>query len=199
MRACRVLATCISGIAVVATPALAHALGPVDVELAAKGGYGTTLSNGPSDLLGGGLGARAGVSFFDFYAGVDVVYYLGHTVTPVPGETVSADALMTGVDLGYGFHVPLLTIRPVLGVGDFFARGTVDRTPCMYCQITEVLHSTSSQHNLYFEPGVTVLVPLGVVFLGADANLFIVPHNIGESGDPTQLAFTLHGQVGVHF
>jgi hypothetical protein len=70
---------------------------------------------------------------------------------------------------------------------------------CPQPQLTIQTHSGSGEHNLYFEPGVTALVPLGTFFVGADANLFVLPHIADESGDKPQTAFTVHGQVGVHF
>src|SRR5580704_7161554 len=64
-------------VAIVAFPTKAKALGPVDIEVGARAG----AAFGPLAPLGFGIGGRAGVSFFGFYAGVDVIDYLGATST----------------------------------------------------------------------------------------------------------------------
>ncbi|HEY5242199.1 MAG TPA: hypothetical protein VIJ22_12060 [Polyangiaceae bacterium] len=169
----------------------AHALGPIDLEVAAKAGLGTNPSGGPINPLGFGLGGRGGVSFFGFYGGIDVIYYLGgsETLTP-PGpvgtgsEKASLHTLMYGLDLGYNFKVAILTIRPLLGLGNF----TVTSNP-----------GGNSASNLYLEPGVTALVSLGTVFVGADANLLVLPGISTPTGSQTETAFTLHGQIGLRF
>ena len=161
----------------------AHALGPIDLELAAKAGGGTNPSSGPINPLGVGLGGRGGVSFFGIYAGVDAMYYLGGSQT-VDGEKYSVHTVMYGLDLGYNFKIAILTIRPLLGIGNF----VVSSSP-----------SSGSENNLYLEPGVTALVSLGTLFVGADANLLVLPGINGPTGSSTETAFTVHGQVGVRF
>jgi len=199
MRSTRTAIPLVSSLLAVSVPRAARAVGPVDFELGAKAGGGTNIAGGPSDLLGFGLGGRGGVSAFNFYGGVDLMHYFGSSVTPAAGETISASAWMAGVDLGYSFKIAILTIRPQLGTGDLFVSSSSSLTACRYCQITIPTHGSSSGHNLYFEPGVTALVPLGIYFAGLDANWFILPHIVDESGDKPQTAFTLHGQLGVHF
>ncbi len=161
----------------------AHALGPIDLEVAAKAGLGTNPSSGPINPLGFGLGGRGGVSFFGFYGGVDVMYYLGGSQN-IAGVNESAHTLMYGLDLGYNFKVAILTIRPLLGLGNF----TVTSNP-----------GGNSASNLYLEPGVTALVSLGTVFVGVDANLLVLPGINTPTGSQTQTAFTLHGQIGLRF
>jgi len=162
----------------------AHALGPIDLELGAKVGAGTAPSNsGPINPLGFGLGGRGGVSFFGIYAGVDAMYYLGGSQT-IDGEKVSLHTVMYGLDLGYNFKIAILTIRPLLGIGNF----VVSSSP-----------SSGNESNLYLEPGVTALVSLGTLFVGADANLLVLPGINGPTGSSTETAFTVHGQVGVRF
>jgi hypothetical protein len=59
----------------------ASALGPVDIEVAAKVGGGTNPENNSHDAgpnpLGFGFGGRAGVSVSGLYAGLSFGYYLG--------------------------------------------------------------------------------------------------------------------------
>ena len=58
--------------------------------------------------------------------------------------------------------------------------------------------ATSSSH-LYFEPGVVALIPLGLLYVGADANLLVIPGVARGTEDSTFTAFTVHGQIGVQF
>jgi hypothetical protein len=166
----------------------AHALGPIDLEIGAKAGVGTQPSgtNGGINPLGFGVGGRGGVSFFGLYAGVDLMYYLGGSEN-IGGVSFSEHTLMYGVDLGYNFKVAIVTIRPLLGIGNF----TVT---------TSGGGLSNDSSNLYLEPGVTGLVSLGLLYVGADANLLVLP-GVSQSGgsSTTETAFTLHGQVGLRF
>ena len=165
----------------------ARALGPIDLEVGAKAGVGTNPSSGPANPLGFGLGGRGGVSFFGFYGGLNLLYYFGGS-TNVAGTDVSYHTLMYGLELGYNIKLAILTIRPQLGIGNAVFTAGPSGGP-----------STDSS-NLYLEPGVTGLVSLGTVFVGADANLLLLPSVAqGDGSHSTQTAFTLHGQVGVRF
>jgi hypothetical protein len=67
-------------------PKQAHALGPLDLEFGAKVGGATNPGGNPQNVLGFGLGGRAGVSVLGLYGGVNVVYYFGSSQTmPVDG------------------------------------------------------------------------------------------------------------------
>lgn len=163
----------------------ARALGPIDVEAAlqAGGGSNPSTASGSINPLGFGIGGRAGVALFGFYGGVNVIDYLGGSET-VLGEKVSAHALMYGLDLGFNIKVAILTIRPQLGLGNF------------------VLSTSPGSNNpsyFYLQPGVVGLVSLGLVFVGADANLLVLPSVNTGTGNQAQTAFTAHGQVGVRF
>jgi hypothetical protein len=172
----------------------AHALGPIDLEIGAKAGGGTNPFGQPPNPLGFGLGGRAGVAFFGIYAGVDAMYYFGGKSTLTPpgvqtgGESFSDHSAMYGFDLGYNFKIALLTIRPQLGIGNFTVTSGVDG------------QGSSSHSNLYLEPGLTALVSLGLLYVGADANILVLPGvEQPTGGTGTNTAFTLHGQVGVRF
>jgi hypothetical protein len=167
----------------------ASALGPVDVEIAAKVGGGTnplsevTYLNPPAkqpNPLGFGLGARAGVSILGFYGGLSFMDYLG-TSQVGQGVTESLKSVLYGVEVGYNIGVPLLTLRPQLGIGK-------------YTQSESLSGTSDSTSNLYLEPGVTGLLSFGMWIVGADANVLFLP---GLSG--SQPAFTAHGQVGIKF
>src|SRR5271156_6067816 len=86
----------------------AQALGPVDLEGSLKVGYG-------SNDLGFGIGGRAGVALFGFYAGPSVVYYVGADSS---GVDQGPQLLAYGGELGFGFKIWRLTIRPLVGFGD---------------------------------------------------------------------------------
>jgi hypothetical protein len=88
----------------------AHALGPIDLEIAAKAGYG-------SNDFGFGFGGRAGISFFGFYGGLSAVDYLGKSV-----DDVTTHTLLLGGELGFGIKISRLTIRPLLGLGEGSSR-----------------------------------------------------------------------------
>jgi hypothetical protein len=175
----------------------AHALGPLDIEIAAKVGYGSDPSNGAGlSRLGFGVGGRAGIALFGIYAGVNIVDYLGGTAgpescPPMAGTHVDpacaggpVHALMYGGEFGYGFKISIVTIRPQIGIGSVL--------------VSSPIANTSS---LYLEPGVTGLVAIGILLLGVDANIAIFPDAsaINNQGSSALTAFTIHGQVGVRF
>ena len=144
------------------------------VEVGAKGGVGA-IYNGGLNPLGFGLGGRAGVVLFDHvYAGANLMYYFG------TGGT--AHTWMYGVEAGWGFEPrENVTIRPQVGFGN----GTFGSTG-------------SARNNLYVEPGVTVLVGLGTLFVGADVNVLFFPGLDLEDGG-SGFFITVHGQAGVRF
>jgi len=176
-------------IAAIATSArTAHALGPVDVEVAAKvGGATNPYSGGAVSPMGFGLGGRAGVVLLELlYGGVNLMYYVGSTGPdigyPSPTATISGHAWMYGVEAGFGVKpIDILTIRPQVGLGN--ATFNFSRKPGDY-----------DVSNLYVEPGITVLLSLGTWFVGADANALVIP-GLAQSN----AVFTAHGQVGVKF
>ncbi len=166
----------LASIAIVSSTREAHALGPIDLEVGAKAGVGTKPYSGDGpNPLGFGLGGRAGVVLFDhLYGGVDLMYYFGGSE-----NGVSFNTLMYGAEAGWGFKLlEIITIRPQVGLGN--ATFSVSGGP--------------SNSNLYVEPGVTGLVTLGTLFVGADANVLVFPGLANSNA-----AFTLHGQVGLKF
>jgi hypothetical protein len=97
----------------------------------------------------------------------------------------SLKAMLYGFEGGYNLDiVHVLTIRPQLGIGEYDGHSSGGALPT----------GTADGKDLYLEPGVTVVVPLGFWFVGADANLILLP---GQSGSRT--GFTFHGQLGLHF
>jgi hypothetical protein len=187
-----------AGMISLAWPTEAHALGPIDLEVGAKVGYATNPDSANSfNSLGFGVGGRAGISFLGIYVGGNLMYYTGGSAD-FGVDKISQHALQYGVEAGYGFKIAILTLRPQVGVGNLHSFGTVtfpsgDST------------SLAAYNNLYIEPGLTALISLGLVYVGADANLLVLPR--ADSADPvtgasttkTETAFTVHGQVGVKF
>jgi len=181
------LATAGLNVAILALPAKADALGPVDIEIGARAGVA-----GPHvpPLLGFGIGGRGGVSFISgLYAGIDIIDYLGGAAPcgsckqgpggpGVVGAPQSA-ALLYGFEAGYNLKVSLVTIRPQFGVGRFsLVPGFVS-------------------NSVYFEPGVVALVSLGRLFVGADVGALLIDSS--SSFGPGFVVLTFHGQIGVTF
>ena len=170
----------------------AHALGPVDLEVGAKVGGATNpvSGSGATNPLGFGVGGRAGLAFLGgIYVGGNIMYYFGgsqnENLVGAAGNSsvsVSFNTLMYGGELGYGIKIlDLLTIRPQVGLGN-----------------ANITASAAGQSNssgyVYVEPGVTGLIGLGLLFVGADANVLLLPTLSGN-----QAAFSIHGQIGVQF
>ncbi|HEY2515528.1 MAG TPA: hypothetical protein VGI39_31890 [Polyangiaceae bacterium] len=153
----------------------AKALGPIDLEVGLKGGYATNPDNvsGISNGLGPGFGARAGVGIFNLYGGVNVVRYFGEN---------SLSAWEVGAEVGYSIKLSILTLRPQVGFGDM-----LQSVPAQVPGIT-------LGDSFYLEPGLTALIGLGLLYVGADANALFL-----TSAGPSTAALTIHGQVGVKF
>src|SRR5271165_811947 len=152
---------CIFGLAstvIVTSARTAHALGPVDVEVGAKGGVGA-IYNGSPNPLGFGLGGRAGVVLFDhLYGGVNLMYYFG------AGDG-SVHTLMYGVEAGWGLKpLDTVTIRPQIGLGNasfgYQSLGQCFQQSSCYGATTSPVTDSEylGRNDLYVEPGVTVLV-----------------------------------------
>jgi hypothetical protein len=194
----------------------AHALGPVDVEIGAIAGAGTLPThqgNGAVVLgssgeavpnpLGFGLGGRAGVGLHGLYAGVEGLYDFGGS----DAYGVKAHSDLFGVDVGYSFKLPIVTIRPLVGIGNFTE--TVSGLPQPSCPAGSgpcSVPNSQSYNTLYVQPGITVLVSLGTLYVGADANLLMLTSLPGYAGcqcsngqDQLELALTFHAQAGVRF
>jgi hypothetical protein len=165
----------------------ASALGPVSVEIGAKVGAGTNPTGDSLNPFGFGLGARAGVSFFNIYAGLSFMYYFGGKADiPDSTDKRSGKTVLYGFEGGYDFNiVNVVIIRPQLGIGVYNGnfKGPGGFTT-----------DTADGKNLYLEPGVTAVVPLGLWFVGGDANALFLP---GQSG--SSAGFTFHGQIGFKF
>ena len=170
----------------------AHALGPVDVEVGAKAGAATNPADSPSpNPLGLGIGARGGVSFLGLYGGLNAMYYVGSS-SDVGALHLSNHALQLGLEAGYGFTFSILTIRPQIGFGSISFSGSSSGT---VAGVT--VNGDSSDSHFYVEPGVTGLIGLGLWYVGADANVLVIPGvDQGNGNSKTFTSFTMHGQFG---
>ena len=148
----------------------ANALGPIDVEIAGKLGYG---SNFPTNF---GFGGRAGVSFFGLYGGLNVVEYPFQVLT-------------YGGEVGYGIKVSILTIRPLFGFGD----AAVSLTPTAAICASGGTCPSLDTNYFYVQPGGLLELAFGHLILGVDAAAF-VPTVSGS-----QASFTMNGEIGVKF
>ena len=183
-------AAALSSLVLCASARDAHALGPVDLEIAAKAGAGTNPApSGAPNPLGFGVGARAGVALLGFYGGLNVVNYFGQD-----NGLVSTHALQYGIEAGFGLTLLALTIRPQVGLGNISFSSSVDGSGL-----------SVSNSNIYVEPGVTGLISLGgTFFIGIDLNALIIPGVssptlVDPNASSTYTAFTAHGQLGVKF
>jgi hypothetical protein len=166
----------------------ARALGPIDLEAGVKAGVGTNPESTGPNPYGVGLGARAGVGIFHLYLGATAIHYFGGSFDfPAPISTkVDYSSTLFGVELGYTISaIPLVDIRPQIGLGSASFSASSNGT-------------SSSTSKFYLEPGLTVIVPLGLLFVGADANALIVPGVDTPAGtSKSYTSFTLHGQLGI--
>lgn len=178
----------------------AHALGPVGVEVGAIAGAGTVPSNTPSgspSILGFGLGGRGGVVLSGFYGGVEGLYYFGSSENGYSGHSE-----MYGVDLGYGFKLPFITIRPLVGIGNFTQHVSGSSTIESLSPGTpgQTVSVEDNRSTLYVQPGITALVSLGTLYVGADANVLLLTSlTESDGGSGLGAAVTIHGQVGLRF
>jgi hypothetical protein len=185
-----------------AVPKSAWALGPVDLEIAARGG-GAFLANEPAGApnpLGFGLGGRAGVDIFtSYYVGVTGMYYFGATASSNTDD-ISTHAVQYGVDVGYNIYLfkliglpdtigKLLDLRPQLGIGNL----TISESQGLVAPGSPGL-STPSQDvsNLYLEPGLVGLISVGWFLAGADVNALWIPKESGPNA-----GLTAHIQLGI--
>lgn len=195
------LAAAVAGGCTFAFSRPARALGPIDVEAAARvGGATNPIKDSSINPLGFGAGGRAGVSLFGIYAGVSGMYYFGgsqtetipsSSITPSTSVKLNESSWLFGFEGGYSLKILLLTIRPTVQVGSYTVHASVGGTSIAG---VAVQGSSNDVHNIYVEPGVTALLGFGLWFVGADANVFLTP-GLNNS----KAAFMGNGQIGVKF
>jgi hypothetical protein len=172
--------------AVLFTAADAHALGPLDIELAGRVGGGIETSGDPTGPFGPGLGGRVGatISGTGVYGGLTFDYYFGGS-QQAGGVSVQQHAVLYGLEGGYGVQLAnILTLRGQLAFGNLaYTAGSYDKS------------------GIYVEPGITALVFLRSLILGVDAGVVFLPgfSPMGPLPNTPGPALLLHGQVGWRF
>jgi hypothetical protein len=151
------------------------------------------------NILGLGVGGRAGVSFFNAYLGASFMYYLAPGVGSngsQPGVVFSEgdstlSSILYGAEVGYGFTWKIVTIRPQVGLGNYVLRSA-----------NSTFNRTLTVQSIYVEPGATLEFKWSYFLLGLDANALVLPQLGGppeSTGQTVHPAFTFHGQVGLAF
>jgi hypothetical protein len=192
---------------VIASAREAHALGPVGVEVGGIAGYGSNPIH-PSNAgnpFGVGVGGRAGLTFFGLYAGARAIYYFGKD--PSGDDIQKRHSLFYGGEFGSNIRLGPLAIRPQLGAGLADLAGNPEGShPFTSTGLASSgdFDQTTTTHRryIYIEPGIAAIITLGTYFIGADANLLIIPSvtdNDPSIAQSTYLAVTLHGQAGFSF
>jgi len=157
--------------AVATFSASAAALPLVGISASLRGLYGVGLgdsqkvqasvnasqSNSSKDWnpYGVGLGVRGGVTLFSIYAGASLDYFFAET-THLEGMKISGGRLQVMANLGYELGLPLITLRPFLGVG--YAQTRIESS----------IGTDHSKHELALAPGAELMVSLGLVNLSGE-------------------------------
>ena len=152
--------------AVATLSASAAALPLVGISASVRGLYGVGLGdsqkvqasvntgqpNPSSDWnpYGAGIGLRGGVTLLSIYAGASLDYFFAET-TRLAGMKITGGRLQVMGNVGYEIGLPLLTLRPFLGVG--YAQ----------TQIQSNLGPDHSKNELVLAPGAELMVSLGLV------------------------------------
>ena len=161
--------------------ASAAALPLVGVSATVRGLYGAALGDsqqvavagGPngisasSDLspYGWGLGLRGGVTLFSVYAGVSFDYFFSESVKLQGFEVEGGNTQVMG-NLGYELSIPLITLRPFLGVG--YGRTRLESKQGF----------DSATDRLVIAPGAELLVSLGIVNVSGELR-----YNLANTAD----------------
>jgi hypothetical protein len=112
--------------------------------------------------------------------GAALHYYFGESTNLGVGSFRDT-SLLYGAEAGYSFTLWLVTLRPLVGVGEYAVHTTFPG-------------ESSTTRNVYVQPAVAGLIALGPALLGVDTGVLLLP------GMPTsQAAWTIEGQAGVRF
>ncbi len=143
-------------------------------EVVGKAGY----ASGVNTL---GLGGRLGYAYRGLYGGLSFVDFF-------PLGTLAANAVVAEAEVGYGFTIAFVTIRPLLGVGFGFSDGPE-------CQLAPVGQPVPCGSNGTFvlQPGGLVQLGFGHLIFGVDASAFI------PFGTGSEVVLEVDGQVGARF
>jgi hypothetical protein len=147
------------------------------------------VGNGFKDGYNIGIGARGGVTLpMSLYLGGTILYHLGKT-TSDSGADFKANIWYFGGEGGYDIGAGPLTIRPYLGLGYANLRASAPDV----CALGACVGGSYSDGKLAFWPGVTGLVGLGSLFVGADLRYVLLV----DAEDAN--AFSAFATLGVNF
>jgi len=150
---------------------------------------GLLVGNGFKEGYGFGLGARAGVTLpLSVYVGGTFVYHLGETKSTAAGDR-SVNVWYVGAEGGYDLGVGPLTLRPYLGLGYAHVRAA---SPDV-CAFGQCVSASGSNGEFALWPGVTALVGLGGLFVGADLR-YVVLVDVEDFN-----AFSAFATIGMSF
>jgi hypothetical protein len=150
---------------------------------------GVLVGNGFKDGYNLGIGARGGVTLpMSLYVGGTIVYHLGKTDSTSIGD-ITRNIWYLGAEGGYDLGAGPLTIRPYLGFG--YAHLSVSAPDA--CALGTCVGGSNSVGKLAFWPGVTGLVGVGSLFVGADLRYVLLVDV--EDGN----AFSVFGTAGLSF
>src|SRR6185437_1019374 len=110
------------------------------------------------------------------YLGLTAIAYFGGSFdapSPTAGHvTIGWSSTLIGGELGTTITaIPHLRIRPQMGIGNASFGVTIDGTPLQSAN-TGYKFPDHGDH-LYFEPNLTVLVPIETFFIGADGGSLV--------------------------
>lgn len=177
-------------------------------ELAADTRYVSPPIRGGTTPFGAGFGGHTGISIPSFYIGARVQYFLGATDIDISNE-----ALVYGLDLGYGFHLArlggvTLTLRPLIGVGGLriyhtdpstLKNAPVDVvTTASGRSSSRMPSATITVDNLYVEPSLQLTLQSGLLFVSVGGSTMVIP-SIGYGGQApmTWVTWGMQGSIGI--
>ena len=102
-----------------------------------------------------GVGLRGGVTLAVLYLGASFDYFFSET-TQLEGFEVSGGRYQLMGNLGFELPLPVLTLRPLLGLG--YAHTQIDASPGL----------DSTKHEFVVAPAVEALVSLGLIDVSAE-------------------------------
>jgi hypothetical protein len=141
-------------------------------------GYGIGFEQDIANEFGLGFGCRGGYTFdMGIYAGAKFVYYLGGE-----SDTRSVNIVSIGVEGGYELELEPFVFVPSLELGI----GLWDKADSAGIDV-------GSSTNFYFAPGLSILYPFDMFFIGLDVSIPIV------FKDPTVEGLSLMATGGVLF
>lgn len=161
----------------------------VFAELAGEVAYATPPIRRGTNPFGAGFGVRAGLDISGFYVGVSIVDFLG-------GKDVDVGyrAMLYGVELGYGWKVPIaprafFLVRPRVGLGDAAVYYTDPSLAVDVVTSASGGASSSSDtltvHDVFLQPGLTLELSGGAFLVALEASVLVLPGIAYGGADPT--------------